>query len=654
MPQLSRPSRGAVRRAPRDLVLPVLGAMLAFHIPLAAPAAAPRSAARAGTDVGAEAAVLDALGRIRDEGFRRSEVMEVARHLTDVIGPRLTGSPAMRQANEWTRDQLAAWGLANAHLEPFPFGEGWTFERAAFRMTAPVDATLFGLPKAWTPGTNGPVRGMARQVKIESREDFEKVRGELAGTILFTEDMPKPVERDKDLFHRYDATSLADLCAYDIPEERDGEPWRERARKRWKLWQELWDDLAAAGVVGVVEPSSFSFGAVRLTGGGTFGIPDTKPGLPQVVLTEESYSRVLRLLEEGQEVELELDVAVTFHREDPTAWNTIAELPGGDLADEIVTIGAHLDSWHAGTGATDNAAGSAVVMEAMRILKSLGITPRRTIRVALWSAEEQGLQGARAHVAQHYATRPENTDPEQLAFPARYRDETWPITPKPAHAKHSVYFNLDNGGGRVSGVWAQENLGAKMVLERWIKPLADLGVTAVTMENTGSTDHIAFDQVGLPGFQLIQDMRDYMTRTHHSHLDTYDALERDDLMQASVVMASLAWQAAVAAEPMPRKPMPQEPKKKKEEKGAAKQGAAADKPAEGAGGATQAASADPSAAASATASGEANPANAATPAAAAGADAQAPGSAATSTAPSPPDAAPSGPANPPPPGRLAP
>lgn len=572
------------------------GTFAALLLVASAPlAAAPKPARPPAVDPASEAAVLDVLGRIRDEGFHRSEVMATARHLTDVIGPRLTGSPAMRQANDWTREQLTTWGLADARLEPYTFGEGWTFSRAAFRMTAPVDATLFGLPKAWTPGTGGPVRGKAKHVKIESREDFDKVREELAGSILFTEDMPKPVDHARAMFERYDAGELADLCAYDIPKEMEGEPWRAKARKRWKLWQELWGDLAAAGVVAVVEPSSFSFGAVRLTGGGTFGIPDTNAGLPQVVLTEESYSRVLRLLDDGAEVELELDVEATFHREDPTAWNTLAELPGGDLADEIVTIGAHLDSWHAGTGATDNAAGSAVVMEAIRILKTLGVTPRRTIRVALWSGEEQGLQGSRAHVEQRYATRPENTDPEQLAFPPRYRDETWPITPKADHARHSVYFNLDNGGGRVSGVWAQENLAAKKVLERWIAPLADLGVTAVTMETTGSTDHVSFDRVGLPGFQLIQDMRDYSTRTHHSHLDTYDALDRDDLMQASVVMASLAWQAAVAPERIPRKPLPQEPAKKKESKGdkagdqagekegdngAAKDGATGDKPAD--------------------------------------------------------------------------
>ena len=280
----------------------------------------------------------------------------------------------------------------------------------------------------------------------------------------------------------------------------------------------------------------------------------------------EPYERILRLLEHDEKVELAIDVQAKFYRESPLAWNTVAEIPGIDKNAEVVMAGAHLDSWHAGTGATDNAAGSAVVMEAARILKALGVKPKRTIRVALWSGEEQGLLGSRAYVAEHFASRPQPTDAEELALPARWRKPTWPIQPKPEHAKLAAYFNLDNGGGKVDGIYAQENLGAKMLFEKFIEPLRDLGVTAVTMENTGSTDHASFDAVGLPGFQFIQDRRDYFSRTHHSNIDTYEHLDAADMKQAAVVMASFLYQAAMLEGPFPRKPLPVEPPKKPEKK----------------------------------------------------------------------------------------
>ena len=514
---------------------------------------------------------LETLGRIRDEGFRRSQVMAIVEHLTDQIGPRLTGSPSMKAANDWTLAKFREWGLANAHLEPWEFGEGWSFTRAEVRMTAPVPAVLAALPKAWTPGTTGVATGSAMFLEIEKIEDLEAHKGELAGKILFLNKAPEAKDPAAPVFVRYDATKLAELAEFDIPADREGESWREKARKRRDLWLKVSDLLVAEGVVATVEVSSFEHGVVRVMGGGGQGVPGQPLGVPALVMAVEPYERVLRLLEEGEEVELAIDVASQFHRESPTAFNTVAEIPGSERNAEVVMAGAHLDSWHSGTGATDNAAGSAVVLEAMRILRTLGVQPKRTIRAALWSGEEQGLLGSRAYVADHFASRPEPTDEAELALPARWRKPTWPITPKPEHARLAAYFNLDNGGGKVHGIYAQENLGAKLLFERFIEPLEDLGVTTVTMENTGSTDHVSFDAAGLPGFQFIQDGRDYFSRTHHSNIDTYEHLAEADLKQAAVVMASFLYQAAMLETPFPRKPLPVEPPKKEEKKGGKKE-----------------------------------------------------------------------------------
>ena len=517
----------------------------------------------------ATAADLEALGRIRDEGFRRSQVMALVGHLTDSIGPRLTGSPAMKAANDWTLAKFREWGLANAHLEPWEFGEGWSFTRAEVRMTAPVPAVLAALPKAWTPGTTGLATGKAMFLEIEKIEDLEAHKGELAGKILFLSKAPERKDPAEPVFTRYDATKLDELADFDIPADREGESWREKARKRRELWLKVSDQLVAEGVVATVEVSSFEHGLVRVMGGGGQGIPGQPLGVPALVMAVEPYERILRLLDEGEEVELAIDVASRFHRESPTAYNTLAEIPGSDRNAEVIMAGAHLDSWHTGTGATDNAAGSAVVLEAMRILRTLGVQPKRTIRAALWSGEEQGLLGSRAYVAEHFASRPEPTDEAELALPARWRKPTWPITTKPEHARLAAYFNLDNGGGKVHGIYAQENLGAKMLFEKFIEPLEDLGVTTVTMENTGSTDHVSFDSAGLPGFQFIQDGRDYFSRTHHSNIDTYEHLAEADMKQAAVVMASFLYQAAMLETPFPRKPLPVEPPKKDEKKPAA-------------------------------------------------------------------------------------
>lgn len=508
---------------------------------------------------------LDMVNRIRAEALERSQVMEIARELTDRLGPRLTGSPALKRANEWTRDRMSEWGLSRARLEGFEFGDGWTYSKVQVRMVAPEVKPLEALPKGWTVGTEGVVRGRAVRVELAEPEDLEEQKGKLAGKVVLLdgprgegepERRPGPMRTDD--FERWNPERLADLAEFDIREPR-GESWRARARKRAGFSKQLAEFLKAEGVVATIELSSRDHGIVRIGGESANRDPSRPRGVPGLVMAAEPYQRLLRLLEDGAEVELELDVETAFHGDDPMAYNTLAEIPGSDRRSEIVMAGAHLDSWHAGTGATDNAAGVAVVMEAVRILEAIGAKPRRTIRVALWGGEEQGLLGSRAYVERYLASRPEPTDPAELELPRGLREETWPLTAKPEHAKISAYFNLDNGGGRIRGIYTQGNVAVAPIFASWLAPLADLGVTTVTNEATGSTDHVPFDRVGLPAFQFIQDPLDYFGRTHHTDIDTFEHLKREDLVQSSIVMATFLWQAANREELLPRKPFPTEP-----------------------------------------------------------------------------------------------
>ncbi len=538
---------------------------------------------------------LDAMNRIRDEGLHHSHVMEIARDLTTRIGARLTGSPAMKRANEWTRDQLAGWGLANAHLEPWgPFGRGWSFSRASVTELEPFQMPLIALPKAWTPGTDGPVRGPAMRVTIESEDDLAQYRGKLAGKILLLDDARELRSWDDPVVQREDAEHLAALETLEIPGARRGD-WRDRARKRWELRRKMNELFASEGALATLEPSFRDAGILSVSGGGSREAGES-PGVPALVVQAEQYNRLVRILEAAHDeaettsaaageaadgmagasrpagepaveevtaVEvapllIEVDVAARFYDDDPMAYDTIAEIPGTDLADQVVMAGAHLDSWHTGTGATDNAAGCAMVMEAVRILEALGVQPRRTIRVGLWSGEEQGLLGSQAYVAHHFASRPEPEDPEQKALPSYLRTERGPLTVKPEHADLAAYFNLDNGGGRIRGIYTQENAAVVPIFQAWLAPFHDLGATTVSTQDTGGTDHLSFDRVGLPGFQFIQDMRDYFALTHHTAADTFDHLNRDDMVQASVVMAAFLYDAAMRDEPLPRKPLPRD------------------------------------------------------------------------------------------------
>ncbi|HEX7150843.1 MAG TPA: M20/M25/M40 family metallo-hydrolase [Thermoanaerobaculia bacterium] len=494
--------------------------------------------------------------RIRQEGFRNSKVMELASGLTDTIGPRLTASPSMKRANDWTRQKLADFGLANAHLEPFAFGRGWTSESCVVRMIAPDVTQLYALPKAWSPGTNGPVRGKVMKVKLESEADLEKQKGKLAGAIVMMAD-PRPLDpHDKSMLERYDEKELEELAAYSIPSSRDNARLLEYVKRR-KFRRALAQFTMDEKIAAIVDlGGGGDGGSFRIQSGGSWKKEDPI-GVPQVVLAPEHYGRLARLIDAGIEVQLEVDVKAQFLDADTNGYNTIADLPGGDRKNEIVMLGAHLDSWHGSTGATDNAAGVAVMMEAIRILKALNVTPRRTIRIALWSGEEQGLLGSRAYVAEHFASRAEPKDPEERELPFSMRKEKTPLTVKPEHAKLSAYFNLDNGTGKIRGIYAQENAAAVPLFRTWLEPLHDLGATTVTMRNTSGTDHLPFDEVGLPGFQFIQDEVEYSTRTHHTNWDSYERLQREDLMQAAVVVATFVWEAANRAELMPRKVLPQ-------------------------------------------------------------------------------------------------
>jgi Zn-dependent M28 family amino/carboxypeptidase len=528
-------------------------------------------AAFASTFLPAEERVdLDMVTKIRLEEFHHSQVMETASELMDRIGPRLTGSPQMKEANEWTKAKLAEWGLSNAHLETWgPFGLGWQYEACAVRMIAPDHAELLALPQAWTPGTNGPVRAAVVRLNVKSKDELEKLKGTFAGKIVLYGDVREIKPHDKPDLTRYDERSLAEVVVYEMPGGPPRYP-RDEYIKRYELRKAVDAFLAEEKPVAVIDLGRGDFGTFNVQGGGEYKMSKPKAAIPALSMEAEHFGRIARLLDRKVAVELELDVKTRFIDEDLMQWNTIAEIPGTDKKDEVVMVGAHLDSWHAGTGATDNGAGSAVAMEVVRILKALNVKPRRTIRIGLWSGEEQGLYGSRAYVEQHFASRPKPTKEEE-DVPWYRRKDKGPLTVKPEHAKLAAYFNLDNGTGRIRGIYAEENAAVVPIFEAWLVPLHDLGATAVTMNTTGGTDHQSFDGVGLPGFQFVQDEIEYETRTHHTNMDVYDRLVKNDLEQAAAVMACFTYNAAMRDAMLPRKPMPKyEPSKddKKPEAGA--------------------------------------------------------------------------------------
>jgi peptidase M28-like protein len=512
---------------------------------------------------------LETISRIRYEGFHNSKVMDYATGLMDSIGERLTGSPNMKRANEWTRDQLTAAGLTNAHLESWgPFGRGWANQYVNARMTTPDIVPLLVYAKAWTPGTSGVVTGKCIHVNIEKKEDFDKYRGKLAGMIVIAgpDAEVKPITEAP--YKRYSDDDLAKTAEYEIPGERPPFRMSELMRRR-QFQKDLNQFYADEKVLAVIDHSrgTSGGGTVFVQSGGSY-----KPGetttVPQLTMASEHWTRIARLLQQKKDVTLELNVTNTFYDDDLMQYDTIAEIPGTDKKDEVVMLGAHLDSWHAGTGATDNGAGTIVMMEAVRILKAIGIMPRRTIRIGLWSGEEEGLLGSQGYVEQHFGSRPRSDDPAMKDMPTLLRRDAGPVTVKPEQAKVSGYFNVDNGSGKIRGVYLQENEAVAPIFEAWMKPFKDLGMTTLSMRNTGGTDHLSFDAVGIPGFQFIQDPIEYETRTHHSNMDVYDRLQPEDLKQISVIVASFVYEAAMRDQMLPRKPIekpiPREPEKKED------------------------------------------------------------------------------------------
>jgi hypothetical protein len=483
---------------------------------------------------------LEAVYRIKEEGLQRSKVMEIASYLTDVYGARLTGSPNIRAAGEWTVKQMQGWGLTATSLEPWgEFGRGWTNERFAAHMIEPNPAPLIGYAKAWTPGTSGPVRGEAVLAVLASERDLEAHRGKLRGKFVLTAEARPVTAHVAPEGRRYTDAELAGRARQPItpPQGRggggrggaQGAAGPNFARLRTEF-------LLSEGIAGTLEPGRGDGGNVFVSSGGSRN-PKDPPTVPQFVLAVEHYNRIVRILDKKVPVTLEFDVKNTFHDADLTAFNVVGEIRGSDKADELVMVGAHFDSWHAGTGATDNAAGSAIMLEAMRILKATGVPLRRSVRIALWTGEEQGLLGSRAYVDNHFAERRT-------------------MATKPAHAKFSGYFNVDNGTGAIRGVYLQGNEAIAPVFKAWMEPFANLGMSTLTIRNTGGTDHQSFDAVGLPGFQFIQDPVEYDSRTHHSSMDVYDRLQAADMMQNAVIVASFVYHAANRDQLLPRKPMP--------------------------------------------------------------------------------------------------
>ncbi|MFN2455006.1 MAG: M20/M25/M40 family metallo-hydrolase [Pyrinomonadaceae bacterium] len=529
----------------------------------------------------------DAIARIKDEGMNRSQVMQTLSYLSDVIGPRLTASPNMKRANEWTRDKLSSWGLQNAHLEAWgPFGRGWTLKSFSAQVTEPQAIPLIAYPSAWSPGTNGTLTADVIYVDANSEADLQKYKGKLKGAIVLTSPMRDVKAHFEALGNRLTDKELLALADAPAPAARQGRrpplpdspQFREfiNSAKLRALKAKFFTDEGAALLV---DPSRGGDGGTIFVQAAS--VPqklDTSSEMntlrslflprvnaydknapaiiPQIVVAIEHYNRIARIIQAGEKVKMSVNLDVQFHDQDLMAYNTVAEIPGTDKRDELVMLGGHMDSWHAGTGATDNGAGVAVAMEAVRILKTLNLQPRRTIRVALWSGEEQGLLGSHAYVAEHFGALA-NASPEANFAALLGGATTAPqVNKKPDYEKLDAYFNLDNGTGKIRGVYLQGNEAVRPLFREWLAPFRDMGATTLSISNTGGTDHLSFDAIGLPGFQFIQDEIEYDSRTHHSNQDVFDRIQADDMKQAATIMAAFIYNTAMRDEKLPRKNAP--------------------------------------------------------------------------------------------------
>ena len=500
---------------------------------------------------------LNAIHKIREEALQNSKVMDHVFQLTDVYGPRLTNSPGFFAAADWIVKQLKDWGIEGHQEKWGPFGRGWTFTHFSANLIEPQYAPLIGFPLAWSPGTNGVVTGEAMVANIAAETDFDRYKGKLKGKILFM-----GVGRELTMIttsqgQRYTDDELAKLSIAADGGGRGGAPGTAALgdgrggrggrggeggpggqNAQQQLRNRINQFLKDEGVAVVVR-----LGGGQSSGGTVFGQDagsrDAKDPIPPptVALTPEHYNRVLRLLDNKIPVKLEFDIQAKFLDDRTDSVNVIGEISGGRKRDEVVMIGAHLDSWQGGTGATDNAAGCAVMIEVLRILKTLDLPMDRTVRMALWGGEEEGLLGSRAYVDEHFGKR------EDMKL-------------KPEHANLAGYFNVDNGSGKIRGVYLQGNDSMRPVFEAWFKPFQDLGAGTISIRNTGGTDHQSFDAVGLPGFQFIQDGLEYNSRTHHSNMDVYDRVQRADMAQMAAIVASFVYEAANRDEMLPRKPLP--------------------------------------------------------------------------------------------------
>jgi hypothetical protein len=494
------------------------------------------------------------IATVRDEAATRSRVYEYVWWLSEVFGPRVTGTPAFARASEWAMTQFREWGLANVHQERWSYGQGWTIERFSATMLEPTPAVLIGAPRNFSPSTAGTVTSDVVHVKVERDADLAQYAGRLRGKIVIMQptravrmlEGPVILRMDEGPWWTEAATPVEPSPAVPLTPAQVAAA-RERQQLAAAIQRFLVDegvgvllergsnaDMAAGGSDLTWRTQVTDGGTIFPTSGGSRD-PNAARQVPSATLAVEHYNRLVRLLDRGVPVRMDVAIQTTFHPEDgqPNGINTLAEIPGTDLANEVVIIGAHLDGVPYATGATDNATGSAAMMEAVRAIQALKLRPRRTIRIALWGGEEQGLLGARAYVAEHFWDRAART-------------------PKPAHATVAAYFNLDNGTGRIRGIWGQSNKGALPILEKWGEPLKDLGWKMASPRSVFSTDHAAFDEVGLPGFQFIQERLEYNSRSHHSNMDTFDRVQRADVEQQGVVAAVFAWQAANWPEKLPR------------------------------------------------------------------------------------------------------
>ncbi len=514
-----------------------------------------------------------AINKIKEQGLQpqNSKVMEISSWLTDVYGPRLTGSPTTQKAGEWAVAKMKEWGLQNVSLEKWSdqtmFPRGWANEKFYMAAVSPQAFPIPGTPSGWTPGTNGLVRGEVILVSETTQEDVQKYAGKLKGKWVLTQPAPDvaaywSAPATRTTTDELDRMELAtppgpEFGVAPLPSSRPGGPFGGGHGQGGAAPFNRNDFFRAEGALGILSTAARGHGIYTISGSRA---TDPAQALPAVVIPAEQYGRMARMLQKNLTVTIEADIQNTYYP-NPVMFNVVGEIPGTDKTDEVVMLGAHFDSWHAATGATDNAAGSAAMLEAMRILKQSGLRLRRTVRIGLWTGEEQGLLGSAQYVSAHFGSRatlpsPPDQQPTPAAGRGGSRGALGPVTLKPDHAKLAAYFNIDNGTGAIRGVYLQGNDAVAPIFREWMEPLRSLGMAYLTIRNTGGTDHQSYDRVGLPGFQFIQDEVEYNTMTHHTNLDSYERLQPGDMMKNATIAAAFAYLAATRDEMLPRKPLP--------------------------------------------------------------------------------------------------